>query len=160
MSNDLMLRSQRLVPKGWVNRPTQSTASGENLTVPSVGCSPLAEAAQRLADVLTQENDALKRMDFSAAVALVPAKETALAELTKQPRGQTISPPLAMLGQHLGKLATENQLLLERAIAIQTRIVQIVARACVPPPAAVRYGGSGGRAPSNRTAALALSTRA
>jgi hypothetical protein len=120
----------------------------------------LAEAAQRLADVLTRENDALKHMDFSAAVALVPAKETALADLTKQPRVHTIPPPLAMLGQRLGELATENQMLLERAIAVQTRIVRIVARACVPPPAAVRYGGPGGRAPSNRAAALALSTRA
>ena len=31
----------------------------------------LADAAQRLADVLIRENDALRHMDFSAAVALV-----------------------------------------------------------------------------------------
>ena len=43
------------------------------------------QAAQRLADLLAQENEALKRLDFPAAVALVPAKEAALAELTKPP---------------------------------------------------------------------------
>jgi hypothetical protein len=39
------------------------------------------EAAQRLADLLAQENAALKRLDFLAAVALVPAKEATLAAL-------------------------------------------------------------------------------
>jgi hypothetical protein len=118
------------------------------------------DAAHRLAELLQQENDALRQLDFSAAVALVPAKEAALADLTKQPRMHTIPPPLAILGQRLGGLATENQLLLERAIAVQTRVVRIVARACAPPPAAMRYGSHGGRAPSDRAAALALSTRA
>ena len=120
----------------------------------------LTEAAQRLAEVLTRENDALRQMDFSAAVALVPAKEAALADLTRQPRIRTIPPQLARIGELLGDLAAENQALLERAIAVQTRIVRIVARAGAPPPAGVRYGGHGGRVASNRTAALALSTRA
>jgi hypothetical protein len=120
----------------------------------------LMEAAQRLADLLTQENEALKRLDFSAAVAFVPAKEAALAELTKQPRALTLPPPLVALVRLLGKLATENETLLERAITVQTRIVRIVARACAPPPVTARYGNHNGRPPSHRTAALALSTRA
>jgi hypothetical protein len=120
----------------------------------------LADLAQRLADVLARENQALRNMDFSAAVALVPEKEAALADLTSQSRVGAIPAKLAMLGQRLGDLASENQTLLERAIAVQTRIVQIVARACVPPPAVGRYGGHNGRPPSNRTTALALSTRA
>ena len=118
------------------------------------------DAAQRLADLLTQENEALKRMDFPAAVALVPAKETALADLTRQPAPLAIPPPLAALGKRLGSLASENQALLERAIAVQTRIVRIVARAAAPPPAATRYGSPGGRTPSVRASALALSTSA
>jgi hypothetical protein len=115
------------------------------------------EAAQRLADVLARENEALKRLDFSAAVALVSAKEAALADLTKPP-----VPPLksASLGQHLGVLAAENQILLERAIAVQTRITRIIARAAAPPPAVTRYNGYGGRAQSARTPSQALSTRA
>ena len=41
------------------------------------------DAANELAEVLTQENAALKRLDFPAATALVRAKE---AGLTKKPR--------------------------------------------------------------------------
>jgi hypothetical protein len=118
------------------------------------------EAAHRLAELLAQENEALKRHDYAAAVAFVPAKEAALAELTKQPRVSTLQPPLAALARLLETLATENQALLERAITVQTRIVRIVARACAPPQATARYASPRGRAPSHHTAALALSTRA
>lgn len=115
------------------------------------------KAVQRLADVLEQENVALKRLDFPAAVALVPAKEAALADLTN-PSAPAIQ--RTALAQHLAGLASENHVLLERAIAVQTRIVRIVARAATPPPAAIRYNGYGGRLPAGRTGALALSTRA
>jgi hypothetical protein len=120
----------------------------------------IARIAQNLADVLSRENDALKRMDFSAAVALVPAKEAALANLNKQSAGRLLPPPLVALGQRLGGLAAENQALLERAIAVQTRIVRIVARACTPPPAAEGYGGPVRRTRSHSSTAMALSTRA
>jgi hypothetical protein len=120
----------------------------------------LLEAAQRLADVLAEENEALKRLDFPSAMALLPAKDAALADLTRQPRPSPPPLPLAALGRRLGGLAVENQTLLERAIAVQTRIVRIVARAYAQPPAVARYNGYAGRAPSHRTAALALSTRA
>lgn len=114
------------------------------------------EAAQRLADVLIQENEALKRLDFPAAVALVAAKEAALADLTK-PSVQPVPP--SALGRRLAGLAAENQALLEQAIAVQTRIVRIVVLACAPPLAATRYGVRGARAPSARAGALALSAR-
>jgi hypothetical protein len=120
----------------------------------------LQGTVQRLTDVLRRENDALKRLDFTAAGALGPEKEAALAGLTKQSEGRILSPPLVALGRRLAELATENQLLLERAIAVQTRIVRIVARAAAPPPAMMRYGGHGRRTPPHRTAAMALSTRA
>ena len=120
----------------------------------------LAAAAQRLADLLAQENDALRGHDFPAATALMPAKEAALADLTKHQGRTEGSPPLVATGRLLAQLAAENQLLLERAIMVQTRIVRIVARACAPPPAAARYGGYGRPTPSGRAAALALSTRA
>lgn len=120
----------------------------------------LAKAAQHLAGLLAEENDALQRLDFPAAAALVPAKEAALAKLTKHQGLPVLSPPLVAVGQLLAKLAVENQLLLERAITVQTRIVRIVARACAPAPSAARYGGHGTSTPPRRTAALALSTRA
>ena len=126
------------------------------------------DAAQLLLDVVVRENEALKKLDFPSAAALVPAKEAALLELAKQhraaPPGPTLPSSLAVLGQRLAGLAAENQILLERAIAVQTRIVQIVARAAAPPPALTRYGGHGVsasslRASSRRAAPMALSTR-
>jgi hypothetical protein len=111
---------------------------------------------QRLADLLGQENAALKRLDFPAAVALIAAKEAALAELAKPP---LLAMTRTALAQRLSDLAAENQILLERAIAVQTRVVRIVARACAPAPAVTRYNGYGSRAPSVRADALALSTR-
>ena len=119
-----------------------------------------AEAAQLVAGLLSEENDALKRLDFPAAAALVPAKEAALAELTQHQGPLAPSPALVAVGQLLARLAAENQLLLERAITVQTRIVRIVARACAPPPSAARYGGHGRPAPPRHANALALSTRA
>jgi hypothetical protein len=121
------------------------------------------KATQRLAGVLEQENEALKRLDFPAAVALLPAKEAALTELAKSPVGSLRQTSLAL---RISALAVENQGLLERAIAVQTRIVRIVARAYAPPPATTPYNGRGNRqgygarAPAPRADALAVSTRA
>jgi hypothetical protein len=117
-------------------------------------------AAESLADVLGRENEALKRLDYASAVALVQAKEAALAGLTEHPVASALPPRMTVLAPLLRRLANENQVLLERAITVQTRVVRIVARACAPPPAAKQYGGYGHRAPSNRAAAIALSTRA
>ena len=119
----------------------------------------LVDAAWLVADLLARENEALQRLDFSSAVALVPAKEAALARLAALPKGAELSPLLADLPQHLGPLAAENQGLLERAIRVQTRIVRIIARAYIPPPATMRYGAHGERSPAPRSTALALSTR-
>jgi hypothetical protein len=116
--------------------------------------------ARHLADVLTQENEALERLDFAAAVALTPAKEAALAGLTQLPPQQKLSPPLLTVGRRLAALAAENHVLLQQAIAVQTRIVRIVARACAPPPPQAQYGGRGGQTPARCATALALSTRA
>jgi hypothetical protein len=115
------------------------------------------EAARHLADLLAQENAALKRLDFLSAVALVPAKEAALAELEKAPKGSTTR---TGLWQRLSELAKENQALLERAIEVQTRIVRIVARAGAPIAATTRYNDYGGRQPHTRAAAMAVSTKA
>jgi hypothetical protein len=121
------------------------------------------QAAQRLANVLELENEALKSLDFPAAVALLPAKEAALTDLTKWPG---VPMPQTSLAQRIGSLASENQGLLERAIAVQTRIVRIVARAYAPPPATTPYNdcdgsrGYGARSPTAHTNALAVSTRA
>jgi hypothetical protein len=118
------------------------------------------DAAQHLADVLAQENEALQRLDFTAAATLLSVKDAALANLVKQPKIDTPPATLVAVGQRLAKLISENQILLERAIGVQTRVVRIIARALTPPPAATRYNGYDGRAPSARATALAVSTRA
>ncbi|HBK07530.1 MAG TPA: hypothetical protein DDZ81_17040 [Acetobacteraceae bacterium] len=109
--------------------------------------------AALLADVLARENEALARVDYAAATALIGAKETALAALTQGPK-----PPAEHL-QHLGELAQTNRELLERAIAVQTSVVRIVARACAPPTTTAHYSRNGTEAPRQRAGALALSAR-
>lgn len=123
----------------------------------------VVQAASLLADVLSRENEALQRLDYPAAVALVPAKEAVIAtfaNVTAHLPPVEHTPALAALGQRLRSLAAENQALLERAIEVQTRIVRIVARAAVPGAADGPYTVPGGRAQPKRVMALALSTRA
>ena len=118
------------------------------------------EAANRLADLLARENAALKRMDFSAAVALMPAKAAALAEMTRDPLpppANARSAALSALGQRLGGLAEENRILLERAIAVQTRVIRIVARAITPAQEGARYKRPNEWTKSRGTVALAVS---
>ena len=122
-------------------------------------------AAGALADLLAEENAALQRMDFTAAVALLAAKEAALADMIARGGAVPANPPppaATALARRLAQLAEENRALLERAIATQTRVVGIVARAACP-PALQAYGAAGhsrqlGR--STRPAAVTLAARA
>jgi hypothetical protein len=120
------------------------------------------EAANRLADVLARENAALKRMDFPAAIALVTAKEAALADLARDaasvPAGVR-SPAVVALAQRLTGLAEENRTLLDRAIAVQTRIVGIIARAITPVQEGARYQHPNEPRAPHRAMAMALSQR-
>jgi hypothetical protein len=115
------------------------------------------QAAERLADILARENAALNRLDFPAAVALLAGKEAALAEMAQMPE-PVRTPALVALAQRMRVLAEENRVLLERAIGVQTRIVQIVARAVTPAPQGARYSRPDGWMKPQRAAALALST--
>jgi flagellar biosynthesis/type III secretory pathway chaperone len=120
------------------------------------------DAANRLADVLARENAALKRMDFPAAIALVPAKEAALAEMTRDAPplpAASRSHALLALSQPLRGLAEENRALLERAIAVQTRILGIVARSIAPVRQGERYQRPNEWKTPHRALALAVSRR-
>jgi hypothetical protein len=112
---------------------------------------------QRLVNVLAEENAALKRLDFSAATALVGVKKLALADM---PAPHSVPIPSTALARRLITLAAENQVLLERAIMVQTMVVRIIARAAAPLPAETCYNGYGGAPNPRRAGALALSTRA
>jgi|GEM_PF-655548 len=112
-------------------------------------------AAHRLADVLQQENDALTRVDYASAVALLPAKEAALLDLARQqPKAAdaraAVKGRLVELQHRLAGLAGENKVLLQRAITVQTRILRIVASAAAPPAERVEYSARGTRAAPRR----------
>ncbi len=118
-------------------------------------------AATRLASTLAAENAALLAMDLPAAAALLAEKQAASAAFDAARTGPMPARSAALreaVERLLGQ-AAENRRLLERAIAVQTRVIGVVvgaARSCQPAP---RYGRSGGYAarPSN---GWALSARA
>jgi hypothetical protein len=123
----------------------------------------LVDAAGTLAEVLTRENAALRRLDFVAAVALGQTKETALLGMTKDRIAAPVTdrdPALLALGRRINGLVVENRALLERAIAVQIRIVGIIVRAAPPSPALGQYVASGFRSLPRRASAMALSARA
>lgn len=68
------------------------------------------------------------------------------------------SGPGREVAERLGALADENRALLERAIAVQGRVLGTLARAAQP--VASRYGARGGPAYDDRRTAIALSARA
>lgn len=110
------------------------------------------DPADRLADVLGRENEALEQANYVAAVALMPEKEAALAAMSQGPR------PADKQIRLLDELAGENRVLLERAIAVQTEAVRIIALAYVTPRTMGHYNRNGGSAITRRPGALALST--
>lgn len=120
----------------------------------------LIEAAQSLAALLGQENEALRAMDLRRAVSLLAEKTAAIAALTAA-GAATSGPPdpgMATLAQQLDSLARENRQLLERAIAAQRRVIGIIVRAAASVTAEPAYAANGRRQGSRGP--FALSTRA
>jgi hypothetical protein len=109
------------------------------------------EAALRLEAILRAENEALRRHDAQAAVAMLDAKLAAAEALSA-------SGLSAADAERLRALATENGRLLERAIAVQSQIVAVVARAARSAQTATRYGARGRTVAP--TGALALARQA
>ena len=104
----------------------------------------LTQAATRLVDILQAENTELQAMDFKAAGRLLTAKQAATAELTAA-QAATLYAPAGMrqLAQRLNELADENRRLLERAIAVQRRVLGTVVRAAQTATAEPQYGPAG-----------------
>jgi hypothetical protein len=121
----------------------------------------LIVAAHRLADILEQENDALRAMDLRRATGLLPEKTAAIADLTAA--GEASSEPapasLAAIARRLDGLALRNRRLLERAIVAQQRVIGIVVRAAAATGKAEPCYGNG-RYRARATSPMALSTRA
>ena len=114
--------------------------------------------ASRLATILAEENAALAALDFPRAVALLPAK-TLAAEAFRI--AQATWPDPAEVAALLCELAEENRRLLQRAMDVQGRVIEIVARA-IPralQPSAPCYGARG-KLPSPRVPPITVSARA
>ncbi len=123
----------------------------------------LIDAVTDLADTLARENAALDALDLSGAVALLPAKRRALAFLTET-NGVVLRPDLRpameVALRRLRDLAGENRRLLQHALTVQGRVIEIVAGALPCAEPAGRYAAPGARARDVRPAAWSLVARA
>ena len=117
--------------------------------------------ARALAAVLARENAALAALDLPAATALLGAKEAALAAFAAMTPPAAGARALAPVLGELQALATENRALLARAIAVQSRVIALVASAGTPAAAnGAAYRPRGSRALPARPAACTLLARA
>jgi hypothetical protein len=118
----------------------------------------LAQAVQAMTKLLTEENKALGEMDFSRAGALLAPKHAAADALAAAWRAatQTDAPQADLM--KLGELAEENRRLLNRAMRVQRRVLDLVAKAARSSHAPTRYG-AGGRAAGANGSPRSLITR-
>ncbi len=117
----------------------------------------LNAAAEHLAAVLTRENAALTALDLRRAAGMLAEKQQAVAAFVAAQPGAPAPP--AELAQRLRDLAQDNRLKLEHAMAVQRRIIGIIARAVRSTAPAPRYGATGAMAAA-RTSSFTLSARA
>ncbi len=104
-------------------------------------------AAMTLEAILMAENEALERHDADAAVSLLPRKIAAAQALSQNDISNE-------LGLRLRDLSARNQLLLERALEVQSEIVAMVIHAAKSVPAGPRYGAAGKSIPGDTRVAM------
>lgn len=117
----------------------------------------LVDAAERLAETLTQENAALAALDLKRAGAMLAVKQRAVAEFTVALAGTSMAAADRPLASRLQSLSDENKALLERAMAAQGRVMAVFAQAVTRQSG---YGGVRGRAPAERPIPFALAAQA
>ena len=114
------------------------------------------DAARSLAAVLEDENAALRVLDIARVADLVGAKRAAVQALAGgAPAGVDVA-----MAERLHVLANDNRRLLERAMAVQSRVVALLAEAMKPPVAAPRYARNGTMMPAREPRHTAFSARA
>lgn len=126
-------------------------------------------AGHRLAEALRVENEALAKLDLSRAATLashkIAASDAFAAAFAAQakhglaPEGP-VRQAAAVLTRRLEELGRENRLLLERAVSLQSRVIETIAGAALPRMGTQGYAPAGTRAHGQRPPALALSARA
>ncbi|HEY8612287.1 MAG TPA: hypothetical protein VIL69_13460 [Roseomonas sp.] len=129
----------------------------------------LLNAGQRLAEALRDENEALARLDLSRAATLATTKLQAsdafaaaygAATRTGSSAQGELRTAAETLALRLRGLSDENRRLLERAINLQSRVIETIAGAALPASRPTTYGGLGQRAMPRHTPSLALAARA
>ena len=127
----------------------------------------LMTAAQRLVEALRAENAALVRLDLAAAAELATAKRQAAeafaaAYAAAQRSGSRAEGEARRRAEeiavHLRDLTAENRRLLERAIALQSRVIETIAGALRP--AGPGTYGARGRAREGRAGPVSVAARA
>ena len=103
----------------------------------------LDAAIEAMSALLAEENAALTAMDFARAGALLAPKHAAADALAAAWRTASSGPPPQLALQHLGALADENRKLLNRAMRVQRRVLELVARAARGNSPTNRYGANG-----------------
>lgn len=128
------------------------------------------KAGLRLAEALRAENEALAKLDLPAAAALATPKMQATdafaaACTAAQRTGTKVAGPergtATEMATRLASLSAENRRLLERAVAIQSRVIETIAGAARPAqngPAG--YGAAGRYRAPPTTRPMAIATRA
>ncbi len=125
----------------------------------------LTNSAKALAAVLVEENAALAALDLPRAASLLPAKRAATDSFVAaharhaadgRPNGSAPA-GLGILGARLADLAAENRHLLDRALTVQHRVLDIIAQA-VPRASsqAPRYSANGGLVDRTRALPVAI----
>ena len=120
----------------------------------------LITAGGDLAELLAAENAALAALDLPLAVGMLPDKRRA-AENFVAAQGTPIPPwqrdSAARMVHRLEALALENKARLTRAMAAQSRVMGMIARAAAPAP---RYGAASAYGSGARPVAFAFVARA
>ncbi len=122
----------------------------------------LIDTVTDLANTLARENAALDALDLSGAVAMLPDKRRALAVLTEAKPillRPDLRPAMEVALRRLRDLAAENRRLLQHALTVQSRVIEIVAGALPRADTAGRYGAPGLRRPAPRAPAWSLVAR-
>ncbi len=123
----------------------------------------LVAATTRLADSLSRENTALDALDVSGAVSLLPEKRSALAALTEAHSivlTPAQRPAMAEAVRRLQAVASENRRLLQRALTVQNRVIEVIVSTLPRQEAAGGYGTLAARARAARPTAWSLVARA
>jgi hypothetical protein len=116
----------------------------------------LITAGTRLAETLESENAALAALDLQRAAGMLADKQSAVAEFDVARTAPVLSEAAQRMARRLQGLAMENKRLLERAIAVQGRVIGVIARAATAATEPPGYGPARGRRP----APMAFSARA